>query len=118
VPVHIGVHDLKVIAFLTAQAPFLKWSKNAQISIDDLRLRNKDWVEMVPVPGTPDIDAIASKFFVKRGKSKVVQFYPGKGTEVILELSYEKLTEVIIRLEELETVDVVCPAANLDARSL
>lgn len=81
---------------------FLEWSREAPISIDDLRLRNKDWVEMIPVPDTPDVDAIASKFFVAKGKARNIQFSAGKGAEVYLELGNEKYQEIITRLERLE----------------
>ena len=102
VPVHIGVQSLKAIAFLTAHPLFLKWSKDAfHISVDDVRLRSKDWVEMVAIPGVPDVDAIAQKFFVAKGKSKIPQFQAGKGTEVFLELEYEKYQEIMTYLEEL-----------------
>jgi hypothetical protein len=83
--------------------------------MDELRLRNKDWVEMVPLPGVPDVDAIAAKFFVPRGKLRVLQFHAGKGVEVFLELEHEKHIEILTRLEELEA-DNILPAEPLVCR--
>ena len=108
-PVHIGVQQLKRIAFLTVQPPFLRWSKEADISIDELCLRNKDWVEMVCLPGIQDVDAIASKFFVAKGKSRNIQFHAGRAAEVFLELAHEKYTQIVTRLEDLEDGDVDTP---------
>jgi hypothetical protein len=92
-----------MIVFVTLLPLFLKWSKNTTVlGVDDVRLRNKDGVELVPISGTPDVDAIASKYFVPKGKSKVVQFV-GKGrTEVSLELQYDKYNEVLTNLDALE----------------
>jgi hypothetical protein len=108
--VHIGVHDLKQVTFVTLYPMFLKWSRNIVVSIDDLRLRNKDWVEMVSMSGVPDVDAIAAKFFVLKGKSKVVQFQAKGRVEVYLELQHEKYLEILTHLEsdELETEHGVC----------
>jgi hypothetical protein len=104
VPVHIGVQDLKKIAFLTLHPPFLKWSKEAHLSIDELHFHNKDWVELVPLPGTPDVDAIAAKFFLAKGKARNIQFHAGK-VVVFLEIAHEKYTEIVARIDELETGD-------------
>lgn len=81
------------------------------VTIDDLRLRNKDWVEMVSMTGVPDVDAIAAKFFVLKGKSKIVQFQAKGRVEVYLELQHEKYLEILTHLEsdELET-EHVCHA--------
>jgi hypothetical protein len=79
----------------------LKWSKDYFLSIDDVRLRNKDWVEMIPIRDAHDTDAIARKFFVAKGKSRNIQFHAGKGTEVFLELEYEKFQQIQFRLDEL-----------------
>jgi hypothetical protein len=45
---------------------------------------------MVPILGAPDVNAIARKFFIAKGKARNVQFYTGKGIKVFLELEYEK----------------------------
>jgi hypothetical protein len=92
-----------MIAFLTVQPLFLKWSKSAfHISVDEVRLRSKDWVEMVALPGVPDVDAIAEKFFVAKGKARNVQFQRGKGVEVFLELEYEKYNTIMVYLDALD----------------
>jgi hypothetical protein len=110
--VHIGVHDLKIIAFLTLCPLFLKWSKDYFISIDEVCLHSKDWVEMVLIIGAPDVDTIVRKFFVAKGKARSVQFHAGKGIKVFLELEHEKYQQIIIHLEELvdNTLEsLVCP---------
>jgi hypothetical protein len=89
IPVYIGIQALKNIAYFTLLPPFIKWSKNDTLEIEDLCLRFKDWVELVSLgSGDEDINAIASKFFIAKGKSKTVQFHPGKGLELYLELPY------------------------------
>jgi hypothetical protein len=57
---------------------------------------------MVTLPGVPDVDAIAEKFFVARGKARNVQFQRGKGVEVFLELEYEKYNTIMAYLDELD----------------
>jgi hypothetical protein len=59
IPVHIGVQELKNIAYLTLLPPFIKWSKNDFLNISDLCLCFKDWVELIPLgSGNEDVDAI------------------------------------------------------------
>jgi hypothetical protein len=70
--------------------------------MEDLRLRNKDWVEMVPMFGAPDVDAVAAKFFVAKGKSKIVQFQPKGRVEVYLELQHEKYLDTMAHLDRVE----------------
>jgi hypothetical protein len=62
-------------------------------------MRNKDWVEMVPMFGAPDVDAIAAKFFMAKGKSKVIQFQSKGHVEVYLELPHDKYLETMVHLE-------------------
>jgi hypothetical protein len=96
VPVHIGAVQLKMICFLTILPVFLEWAKGttAMLEIGEVVLRQKDWVEIVPLKGVEDVDVIAKPFFVARGKNKTVQFHPGKGAELNLEISAEKYTTV------------------------
>jgi len=64
---------------------------------------------MMPLPGVADIDAIAAKFFVAKGKSRALQFQPGKGIEVFLELENEKYLEIVSQLEHADEVEpLVC----------
>jgi hypothetical protein len=103
IPVYIGVQVLKNIAYFTLLPPLIKWSKNDTLDIEDLCLRFKDWVELVSLgSGDEDINAIASKFFIAKEKSKTVQFHPGKGLELYLELPYNQYAEILQHLEELE----------------
>ena len=103
IPVYIGVQELKSITYFTLLPLFKQWSKNDTLSLEDLRLRFKNWVELVPLgTGDEDVNAISSKFFSPKGKSKTIQFHPGKGLELYLELAYSRYAEILLRLEELE----------------
>jgi hypothetical protein len=94
---------LKNIAYFTLLPPFIKWSKNNTLDIEDLHLWLKDWVELVFLgSGDEDINAITSKFLIAKGKSKTVQFHPGKGLELYLELPYNRYAEILQHLEALE----------------
>jgi hypothetical protein len=85
----------------------MKWSKNDSLAMEDIRLRFKDWVELIPLgPGHEDINAISSKFFLPKGKSKTIQFHPNKVLELYLELIYDKYAEVQDRLDDLENQPV------------
>ena len=46
-----------------------------------------------------DVDAISSRFFVPKGKSKVPQFQPNKVLDLYLELSHERHIEVLDHIE-------------------
>jgi hypothetical protein len=89
IPVYIGVQALKNIAYFTPLPLFIKWSKNDTLDIEDLCLWFKDWVELVSLwSGNNDINTITSKFLIAKEKSKTVQFHPGEGLELYLELPY------------------------------
>jgi hypothetical protein len=106
--VHIGVRELKNIAYLTLLPPFLIWSKDDILAMEDLRLRFKDWVELIPLGhGDEDVGAISSKFFQPKGRSKTIQFNPNKVLELYLELAYNRHAEILGRLEDIE-VEPVC----------
>ena len=103
IPVHIGVRELKNIVYLTLLPPFIKWSKNDSLNTSDLCLRFKDWVELIPLgSGNEDVDAISSKFFLPKGKSKTIQFHPNKVLELYLELIFDRYAEILNRLEDME----------------
>lgn len=102
IPLHIGVRDLKAVAYFTLLPLFVKWSKNHALSIEDLRLRFKEWVELIPQgPDDEDINAISNKFYVPKGKSKTLQFQPSKVLDLYLEIGYETYSRVMEHLEEL-----------------
>src|SRR5271155_1538187 len=102
-PVHIGVRELKNIVYLMLLPPFIKWSKNDSLNTSDLHLRFKDWVELIPLgSGNEDVDAISSKFFLPKGKSKMIQFHPNKVLELYLELIFDRYAEILNRLEDME----------------
>jgi hypothetical protein len=70
-------------------------------------LRFKDWVELIPLgPDNEDINAILNKFYVPKGKSKVLQFQANKVLELYLEIGYETYSGVLERLEELQNEEV------------
>jgi hypothetical protein len=96
IPVHIGIQELKNIAYLTLLPPFIKWSKNDFLNTSDLCLRFKDWMELIPLGSSnEDVDAISSKFFLPKGKSKTIQFHPNKVLELYLELIFDRYAEVL-----------------------
>lgn len=67
----------------------------------DVHLHFKDWVELIPVgPGHEDVGMISSKFFLPKGKLKVVQFHPNKVLDLYLELAYERYAEILACLED------------------
>ena len=95
--------DLKAIAYFTLLPLFSKWSKEYPLSIDDLQLRFKDWVELIPLgPKDGDVNAISNKFFVPKGKSKALQFQPNKVLDLYLELSHDRHREILDHLDEIE----------------
>ena len=53
--VHIGVNDLKTLCFYTILPSFAKWSMGYHLEIEDVKLRDKKWVEFVE--RVPDKDA-------------------------------------------------------------
>jgi hypothetical protein len=103
IPVYIGVRDLKGIAYFTLLLPFMKWSKDYTLAIEDLWLRFKDWVELIPAgPNNEDVGAISSKKFLPKGKSKTIQFHSNKVLDLYLELPYDKYAEVQNHPEDIE----------------
>ena len=107
IPLYIGVRDLKIIAYFTLLPLFLKWSKDQPLSIDNLQLRFKDWVELIPLgSGEEDVNAISSKFFVPKGKSKVLQFQRNKVLDLYLEMTYEMYSQFSDHLAELQNAEV------------
>ena len=96
IPVNIGVQQLKLVAYYTLLPLFVKWSKNAELALEDVRLHFKDWVELMPSgSGSQDVGAIASKFFIPKGKMKILQFQPNKVLDLYLELVYDKYAEIL-----------------------
>ena len=56
--------------------------------MDDVKLHNKNWVELLPKdPGDEDVDAIESEFFTLKGKAKTCQYFPNKVLDFTLELA-------------------------------
>jgi hypothetical protein len=81
----------------------VKWSKDENLAVEDLRLRFKDWVELMALgPGHEDVGAISSKFFLPKGKSRVPQFHPNKVLDLYLELAYDRYAEILANLEDEE----------------
>jgi hypothetical protein len=108
IPVYIGVQELKNIAYFTLLPPFIKWSKEDSLDVEDLRLRFKNWVELIPAgPDNEDVGAISSRFFLPKGRSKTIQFHPNKVLELYLELPFDRYEEILTRLENMEDVCLV-----------
>ena len=83
--------------------------------MEDLRLRFKDWVELIPAgPGDQDINAISFKFFVPKGKMKIPQFTSKKVLELYLELVHEQYADIVSHLDMAEMEDnLVCSIYSL-----
>jgi len=89
IPLHIGVANLKVIAYYMILPMFLKWSHDYPLSIDDVKLRNKNWVEMLPKgPSDEDLNTIEGEFYTFKGKAKTRQFLPSKVLDLYLGIGY------------------------------
>jgi hypothetical protein len=102
-PLCIGVSHLKVIAYFTILPPFLKWSNDYPLSIDDVKLRSKNWVEMLPKgPGDQDVDVIENEFFIIKGKAKTRQFLPNKVLDLYLGISHKLRCEIDDFIEGLQ----------------
>jgi len=85
IPVHIGVQELKFIAYHALLPQYIKWSKNFSLTFEGCELRNKQWVEFVPKH--PDIDAVADKFFDCKGRNKTLKVFSAslrQGIEIYL----------------------------------
>ena len=64
IPLNIGVGHLKAVVYFTILPLFLKWSHDYPLSINDIKLHNKNWVELLPKGlGNEDLNAIESEFF-------------------------------------------------------
>ena len=102
IPVHVGVQELKFICFYTALPLYLQWSGGCPLSIQEVQMRDKQWVEMIP--RIPDKDAISDKFLVNVG-SKVAKkkFRPGQ-IDINHPISYEKY-EVMLDYRETKNTD-------------
>jgi hypothetical protein len=90
IPVHIGVHDLKLTGVMAVAHKYFKWSKGLVLAPDDVELRSTNWEEYLPKgEGQHDYDAISDRYFkVLKGKRR---FESGsKVLELVLALPYEK----------------------------
>ena len=107
VPVHIGVGDLKFLAYYALLPQYLEWSKGFPLEIAECQLRDKNWVELIS--RQPDIDAIADKFFACKGKRKVKTFSAKSVAELYMCIRYEKydaILEHLVQLDEQSQVQV------------
>ena len=101
IPLNIGVSHLKAVVYFTILPLFLKWSHDYPLSIDDVKLRNKNWVELLPKGlGNEDVNAIESEFFTFKGKGKTCHYLPNKVLDLCLRISYTKQCEIDNHIEE------------------
>lgn len=101
IPLRIGVAHLKATAYFTILPLFLKWSHDYPLTIDDVKLRNKNWVELLPKgPGDEDLNAIESEFYTYKGKAKTRQFLPNKVLDLYLGIGYGLRSEIEDYIEE------------------
>ena len=108
VPAHIGVADLKKICFIALHPRFLKWSKDYPLSIDDVSLRHKNWLEISPPRhGQIDCNAIWDKFLTQTKTGQ--KFSPGTGLELYLEIEHETYERARMHSLPNENRTMVCP---------
>lgn len=97
IPVHIGVQQLKTIAFYTILPAFLKWSNNYPLTIEHIRMRDKKWVEFIPAE--PDVDAVAKDFYVFKSKAAAgsggKKVFRAGQANLMLEIECEKYQEIL-----------------------
>ena len=104
-----------MVAYFTVLPPFLKWSKDYPLSVDDVKLRSKNWVEMLlKGPGDQDIDAIKNKFFTIKGKAKTRQFLPNKVLDLYLGISHTLRCSIDNYVEELR-INTMTGTSNSDS---
>jgi hypothetical protein len=103
IPLRIGVANLKVVTYFTILPLFLKWSHDYPLSINDVKLRSKNWVELLPKGfGDEDVNAIENEFFTLKGKAKTRQFLPNKVLDLYLGISHLLRNEIENHIEESE----------------
>ena len=120
VPAHIGVWDLKKICFATLLPRFLKWSKDYPLTITDVSLRKKDWMELSPPAQGPDTDAVWDSFVTETKKQKgpgTKKFSPGNGIDLILGIEHEVFElalESSLQVPDTTTVLLVSGLTNIN----
>ena len=103
IPLSIGVSHLKAITYFTILPLFLKWSQNYPLSIDEVKLRSKNWVELLPKgSGDEDVNAIENEFYTVKGKAKMRRFLPNKVLDLYLAISHLLRNEIEDHIEDLE----------------
>ena len=103
IPLNIGVGHLKVVTYLTILPLFLKRSHNYPLTLEDVMLRSKNWVEMLPKgSGDEDVNAIEAEFFTLKGKAKMRQFLPTKVLDLYLGISFPLRNEIEDHIEQSE----------------
>jgi hypothetical protein len=75
IPIHIGAVELKKILYEAVIPKWWQWTNNYPLPLDDVVMRNHNWV--VLAPKNPDRDVIADQFF-KRAKKGGLTFKGGK----------------------------------------
>ena len=112
VPAHIGVADLKKICYVALHPRFLKWSKDYPLTINDVFLRHKNWLELIPPRnGQNDVDAIWDKFLSKTKTGQ--KFTPGTGLELYLEIDHEVFERARVHAVAVENQTMVFPHTRL-----
>jgi hypothetical protein len=71
----------------------MKWSMGYHLEIEDVKLRDKKWVEFIE--RNPDKNAVADQFYQSVGKGSKVKKFKGGQVELILELDFEKYRKII-----------------------
>jgi hypothetical protein len=115
VPACIGACNLKDIVFVSLLPQFSEWLKQFLLSVDNVCLHHRNWVEIIPnlVQGVDNVNAIAEKFFVlKWGKNKSeARTFQSSDIMVYLELPLKKYHKILEHIENPETLSLVCAAS-------
>lgn len=70
--------------------------------MEDVKLRSKNWVEMLP-KDEDDVGAIENEFFSIKGRGKLRQFLPNKVLDLYLGISYTLRCDIENYIEEFKT---------------
>ena len=75
IPIHIGAVELKTILYNRILPLWSSYTEGFPLQMEDVIMRNKDWVEICPQD--PDHDVIARPFF-QQGKNGASIFKTGR----------------------------------------
>ncbi|RDX50009.1 hypothetical protein OH76DRAFT_1482511 [Lentinus brumalis] len=111
VPARIGACDLKALVFATLRPPWIVWSKSTPLKIEECTLRSKGWVELLPLDGMVDRDAISEGLYQTKGTGRNQhQVFKGASKAslsvvVYMEIPLSKYKMALRRQEQSESIE-------------